>query len=154
MSAPATSGDLFAALFAAHQAGDYWVQTGAQACGKGLPGWAGRLACARHVAAMTACKAGALGVLHATGRRVSWKRAAVALAADAGSHYWADRRVTLERAVGWLGATVSPGKGEFYRMGAPRPGRDDNPCLGAGAHALDQAFHVACLWVASLAAAG
>lgn len=34
----ATAGDLFAALYAAHQAGDYWAQTSAQAAAKGLPG--------------------------------------------------------------------------------------------------------------------
>lgn len=148
----ATPGDIFAALLAAHQAGDYWVQTQAQAARKGLPGWPGRLACARHVTAMTACKAAALAALHASGRRVSPRRAAAALAADAASHYLADRRTPLASLAEWLGATVSPGKDQFWALGTPREGRDDNPCLGTGAQALDQAFHVACLWVAALMA--
>jgi len=154
MSTRATPGDIFAALFAAHNVGDYWVQTARQAAGKGAPGRSGRMACGRHVATMTACKALSLGVLHASGRRISWRRASAALAADAASHYWADRRTTLAALAGRLDATVSPGKGEFYRLGAPRPGRDDNPCLGTGAALLDQAFHVAWLWAAAIAAAG
>lgn len=152
MSTSATPGDIFAALFAAHHVGDYWAQTDTQACDKGLPGWRGRLACARHVASMTACKAGALGVLHVTGRRVSWRRAAVTLAADAASHYWADRRTTLAGFADLLGATVVPGKGDFCRLGACRPGRDDNPCGATGAALLDQAFHIGCLWLAAVAA--
>ena len=152
MSTTAAPGDIFAALFAAHHVGDYWAQTAAQAYDKSLPGQRGRMACARHVASMTACKAGALGVLHAAGRRVSWKRAAVALAADAASHYWADRRTTLSGLADRLGATVSPGKGDFYRLGACRPGRDDNPCGATGAALLDQAFHIGWLWLAAAAA--
>jgi len=108
----ATPGDIFAALFAAHQVGDYWVQTDRQARDKGLPGWRGRLACGRHAAAMAATKAAALGLLHASGRRVSWRPAAVALAADAVSHYWADRRTTLAGL-----AKLIPGKGGYYADG-------------------------------------
>jgi hypothetical protein len=147
----ATTGDLFAALFTAHQAGDYWAQTNAQAAAKGLPGNVGRRACAAHVASMTACKAGALAVLHVSGRRVNWPRAAVALAADAATHYVADRRRPLERLAGML--EDSTGKLTFYRLGAPRPGHDDNPGLGTGAAALDQAWHIAWLWVAAVIAA-
>ncbi|WP_026415432.1 hypothetical protein [Actinomadura oligospora] len=47
---------VFIALYAAHELGDYWLQTHGQACGKGALGWAGRLACARHVATLTATK--------------------------------------------------------------------------------------------------
>jgi hypothetical protein len=43
----------FAALYTAHQVADHWLQTPAQAAGKGGPGWTGRLACARHVATLT-----------------------------------------------------------------------------------------------------
>jgi hypothetical protein len=42
------------------------------------------------------------------------------------------------------------GKGEFYRLGAPRAGRDDNPHIGTGAYALDQSFHHLWLLVAAL----
>lgn len=144
----ASPGDVFAALLAAHQAGDYWLQTEAQATRKGLPGREGRTACARHVAVTTGAKAAALAALHLSGRRVSARRAALALAADAASHYWADRRTPLRR------LAERAGKGRLYSLGAPREGHDDNPCLGSGAHALDQAFHVAMLYAAALAATG
>jgi hypothetical protein len=135
----AAPGDIFTALFAAHQIGDYWCQTARQAETKGLPGWRGRRACAAHVASMTACKALALGTLHVSGRRISPRRAAVALAADAASHYWADRRTTLE-GLAKLADRVSPGKHGYYKAG--------------GAPLLDQAFHIGFLWASSVIAAG
>jgi hypothetical protein len=135
---------LFAALFAAHQVGDHWVQTSPQALGKGAPAWPGRLACARHVASLTAV---ALAVL-ALGMRVSLPWLAAGLALDAAAHYWADRRFTLAR------LARLAGKGEFYALGAPRPGRDDAPHLGTGAYALDQSFHIAFLFAAALITAG
>jgi hypothetical protein len=150
----AAPGDVFAALFAAHHAGDYWLQTGHQAAVKGERDSRGRLACARHVATLTACKAVSLAVLHASGRRVSPRRAVIALAADAASHYWADRRYTLRGLADRLGAGLIPGKGEFWRAGQPREGRDDNPCMGTGGALLDQAWHIAWLQAASLIAAG
>ena len=75
-------------------------------------------------------------------QHVVW--ALLALGVDAASHYWADRRYTLRGLAGRLG------KSEFYELGAPRPGRDDNPCLGSGAMALDQAWHIGWLFVAAL----
>ena len=95
-------------------------------------------------------------------------------AASAGTHYWADRRFTLQRLCERLG------KGNFYRLGAPRnvaafalaPTRGtwttsdyrtvelhddndaqvgwDNPSLGTGAYALDQSWHWLWLFVAAL----
>jgi hypothetical protein len=50
--------------------------------------------------------------------------------------------------------TVIPGKGEFWHLGAPRPGHDDNPCLGTGAYALDQSWHIAWLFISALVIAG
>jgi hypothetical protein len=146
----ATTGDLFAALFAAHQLGDYWTQTHHQANTKGQPGNRGRLACAAHVASLTACKVGTLAVLHATGRRIPLTRAAAALALDAVSHYVADRRKPLQALAGLL--EDSTGKLTFYRLGAPREGHDDNPSLGTGAAALDQAWHITWLYVAAVIA--
>ena len=140
--ADATAGDIFAALFAAHQAADYWLQTERQAADKGLPGREGRRACARHAATMTACKALALGALHLSGHRVRPRRAVLALAADAASHYWADRRFTLARL-----AVLARHEG-FYAFGAGKG------CLGTGAHAMDQAWHIANLWAASVIAGG
>jgi hypothetical protein len=144
----ASPGDVFAALYAAHQAGDHWVQTSAQARDKGLRGWAGRRACAAHVAGLTACKAAALAILHVSGHRIGWKRAAVVIAADAGSHYWADRR-DIAVPAGLPRLAFATGHREFWMLGLPRPGRDDNPVLGTGSYALDQAWHIACLWAAA-----
>ena len=149
----ASPGDVFAALLAAHQVGDHWVQTGRQAAVKGERGWQGRRACAAHVASLTAAKAAALASLHMAGYRVRPGRAAAALAADAVSHYLADRR-SLDPPAGLAALAVRLGKGGFWTLGMPRPGRDDNPVLGTGAYALDQAFHIGCLWVAATAIAG
>ena len=49
----------------------------------------------------------------------------------------ADRRTPLRR------FAEATGLGEFYALGQPREGRDDNPSLGTGAYALDQSWHVA-----------
>ncbi|MFC4910919.1 transcriptional regulator [Actinomadura gamaensis] len=145
---------VFIALYAAHELGDYWLQTHGQACGKGAAGRAGRLACARHVATLTAAKAVFVTVtglaLHLP-LSLGWT--AGALAADAVSHYWADRRTTLAWLAALLGRTLVPGKGEFVTLGAPRPGHDDNPTLGTGAAALDQSFHKVALFAAALLAA-
>ena len=66
------------------------------------------------------------------------------LGIDAVTHWWADRRSTLA----WLARVT--GKGEFYRLGAPRADHDDNPHIGTGAYALDQSFHHLWLLVAAL----
>lgn len=146
---------VFAALYTGHQVGDLWIQTGRQAADKGLPGWPGRLACARHAATLTATLAAALGVTAwVTGARVSVAAAVTGLAVNAASHYWADRRLTLAGLADWIGRTVIPGKGDFYRFGTPRPGRDDNLTLGTGAFQLDQAWHIAWLLVTALIIAG
>ena len=49
-------------LLVAHTVADHWVQTDGQAQGKGAPGWAGRRACAAHVASYTALTATAVAV--------------------------------------------------------------------------------------------
>jgi hypothetical protein len=144
----ATTGDLFAALLAAHQLADHWIQTDRQATMKMNRSREGHLACAGHVAGQAAAKGLALGVLHLTGRRVSWRRACGALAIDAASHYWADRRHTLEA------LARAAGSGAFWDLGVPRGGHDDNETLGTGWYALDQAWHVTWLYIAALAAAG
>ena len=150
---PSTFAPVFIALYAAHEVGDHWIQTDHQACHKGATGWAGRLACARHVGTLTGVKALALGLTWAVlGVHVNPFALVVALATDAISHYWADRRVTLARLADWLGHTLVPGKGDFYRMGAPRPGHDDAPHLGTGAYALDQSWHIGWLFIAALIA--
>jgi len=138
---------VFIAFYVAHQVGDHWVQTGAQAAGKGRPGWPGRLSCAAHAATLTVTKLAVLAAatlmlgIHLT----SWSLVA-ALVIDAASHYWADRRTTLAA----LARTL--GKSGFYALGAPRAGCDDNPSLGTGAYALDQSWHVGWLFAAALIA--
>jgi hypothetical protein len=135
----------FAALFAAHQFADHWLQTRQQSARKGLPSWPGRRACAAHVASYTAAAALAVfAMTTATGGGMSGLRIAAGLAVSAASHYWIDRRTTL------ASLAEAVGKGEFYRFGAPRPGHDDNPGIGTGAYALDGSAHVLMLFVAAL----
>lgn len=83
----------YAALTAAHEVADHWVQIDAQATTKGTPGGEGARACAAHVATYTATQAAALyGVARATGMRLPWRRAAAGLALSAITHYVADRQ--------------------------------------------------------------
>jgi hypothetical protein len=141
----ATFAAVFAALFVAHSVGDHWVQTSAQSAAKGRPGWAGRLAGARHVATLTLTKLVVLlPVAALLGLHLAWPGVVIGLGVDAVSHWWADRRTTLAR----LAAAI--GQSGFYRLGAPREGRDDNPSLGTGAYALDQSWHYLWLLVAAL----
>ncbi|NGO79193.1 DUF3307 domain-containing protein [Streptomyces sp. YC504] len=136
---------VFVALYVAHSVGDHWVQTSHQSAHKGLPGWAGRLADAKHVATLTATKLVVLlPVVALLELNVSVLGMLLGLGIDAFTHWWADRRNTLA----WLAKVT--GKGEFYRLGAPRAGRDDNPHIGTGAYALDQSFHHLWLFVAAL----
>ncbi|GGK32478.1 hypothetical protein GCM10010124_26580 [Pilimelia terevasa] len=140
---------VFAALYAAHHVGDYWVQTDHQACTKAAPGWSGRWACAKHVATytLTGCLA-LLFLAAATGWRPDPDMAGTGLAVSAVTHYLADRRQILA----WL--AQQSGAVRFYLLGAPRPDRDDKPCLGTGAHALDQSWHIGWLFIAALFIAG
>ncbi|OPG10394.1 transcriptional regulator [Streptomyces sp. GKU 895] len=136
---------VFVALYVAHSVGDHWVQTSHQSLTKGRPGSVGRLADARHVATLTLTKlAVLLPVAWLLNLHLSVPGVAGGLALDAASHWWADRRTTLA----WLAKVT--GKGEFYRLGAPRAGRDDNPHIGTGAYALDQSFHHLWLLIAAL----
>ncbi|MFJ1603930.1 transcriptional regulator [Streptomyces sp. NPDC088253] len=122
----------FTAVFVAHSVGDHWVRTSHQSAHKGRPGRVGRLAGARHVATLTATKAAVLlPVVWLLDLRLSVLGIVAGLTVDAASHWWADRRTTLA----WLAEVT--GKGEFYRLGAPRVGRDDNPHIGTGPYALD-----------------
>ncbi|MGW6420462.1 transcriptional regulator [Streptomyces sp. NPDC055055] len=148
----ATFAALFAALFIAHSVGDHWVQSSCQAATKGLPGWPGRLACARHVATLTATKGLILApVILALGLSVTALGVAAGLTADALSHYWADRRTTLAKLANRCG------KAEFYALGTPaHPAHpvtaNGTPAatLGTGAYALDQSWHMLWLGVAAL----
>lgn len=137
---PSTFAAVFVALVAAHEVGDHWVQTPRQARAKGAPGRAGRMACARHVATLTAAKAVALAlVATVTGLELVPLAVVAGLGLDAVTHYWADRQTTLA----WLARRI--GKGEFARLGDPAAAP-----TGTGAYALDQSWHVGWLLVAAL----
>lgn len=148
-------------LLVAHHVADHWIQTDWQAQHKGLAGWPGRLACARHVTTYTLTTAATVAVL--------WWLFALPITplgfvfgqtVSAVTHYWADRRFTLQRLCDRLG------KGNFYRLGSPRDyivqasgwefdsvlvaAKLDNPSLGTGAYTLDQSWHWAWLFVAAL----
>ncbi|WP_255621325.1 DUF3307 domain-containing protein [Pseudonocardia sp. DSM 110487] len=136
------------ALLVAHQVADHWVQTDHQAGHKGLPGWAGRWACGKHVATYTVVTTLAvLGVWAMFALPLGWGGVLVGQLVSAVTHYWADRRTTL------AALAEASGSGAFYRLGAPRAGRDDNPSLGTGAYALDQSWHWLWLGVAAAATA-
>lgn len=131
-------------LLIAHTVADHWVQNGQDATAKGQRTNAGRKACARHVASYTAVTALTVAALWGVfGLDITWLGFAAGQLVSAVTHYWADRRFTLARLAGVLGKT------EFHALGAPRPGRDDNPSLGTGAYALDQSWHWAWLGVAA-----
>jgi hypothetical protein len=139
---------VFVALYTAHMVGDHWVQTHHQAQCKAAPGWVGRWADTEHILTLTTTKLVALEALFlTTGLRPPLWQLTAALMVDALSHWWADRRTTL----GALADRV--GKGQFYRLGTPRAGRDDNPSIGTGAYALDQSWHIGWLFIAALIAA-
>ena len=129
----ATFAAVFVALYVAHQVADHWIQTQHQSDCKSLPGWAGRIACAAHVANYTATAFGFLGVLAlATDLDLTGGKVAAGLAISAVTHYVADRRTPLRWAADALGK---------------------NPVWlehGGGMYALDQSFHYLFLFVAAL----
>jgi hypothetical protein len=145
MTAASTFAAVFAALFVAHQVADHWVQTDHQARTKGAPGWPGRLACATHVATYTLTALAALAALAlALGLPLDPGKVAAGLAVSAVTHYIADRRTPLAALAALVRLTG------FMALGKPRPGHDDNPCMGTGAYALDQSLHYLFLFVAAL----
>jgi hypothetical protein len=128
---------VFVTLYAAHQVGDHWVQAHWQACGKGDRSTQGRFACFTHVASLTLTKVVALMLLwYVTRLPLGGWTLAAGLLLDAATHYWADRRYTLQRLAERLG------KADFWKLGAGH--------LGSGAYALDQSWHVGWLFVTSL----
>lgn len=125
--------EYFVALFAGHWLGDHWIQTNPQAATKGACSWAGRCACAGHVATLTAVQALMLAAVGAvTGHWPDPLLVVLALGVNAISHYWCDRRTTLE---GLAYALHRTGKHEYYKVGSAQ---------------LDQAFHMFYLVPASL----
>lgn len=140
MADPGTFAAVFAALYAAHEVGDHWVQTRHQALGKAAAGRPGRMLCARHVVSLTLAKVVVLAVVAVvTGLGLSPWAVVAGLVVDAVSHYWADRRSGLQALARRIG------KGEFAELGdgAAAP-------TGTGLYTLDQSWHVGWLLVAAL----
>jgi len=141
----ATFAAVFVALYVAHQVADHWIQTDHQALHKGDTGWPGRLACLAHVGSYTfTALLAVLALPLFLGLPLDPARVAAGLLISAVTHYIADRRTPLAT----LAALVR--LSGFYALGKPRPGRDDNACIGSGAYALDQSFHYLFLFVAAL----
>jgi hypothetical protein len=144
---------VFVALYVGHSVADHWVQTSCQAIRKGERTRAGQLACLRHVATLSATKwllvLIVVGTFHV---KPVWWQLVLGLLLDAGSHYWADRRFTLER----LARHRLVGKGEFYDQGTDLVNAEGNPSphTGTGRYALDQSWHHLWLfigaWVATV----
>jgi hypothetical protein len=162
---------IFIAFYIAHGVADHWLQTSHQAANKGRKDRAGAMACARHVATYTTATAVLVAwTIGLFGLHVSWLGFVAAQVISAATHYWADRRYTL------AGLCDILGKGDFYRLGAPRQikahrvtllsGQEvvrlaesktdpdpipwDNPSLGTGAYALDQWWHLWWLFIAAV----
>jgi hypothetical protein len=146
----------FCALYAGHHVGDYWVQTDHQARHKGAQGAEGVIACLTHVGSYIVTQFVCLILM---GLATGWDAAdgwwtVLALAVSGTTHYAADRR---EHGLMFRVARLLPGKADFMRLGVPRAGVEipaypedgppafvgDNPSLGTGAWALDQAWHIA-----------
>lgn len=152
---------VFIALFVGHSVADHWVQTGCQAVEKGFgpPGASsaevrhGQLACLRHVLTLSATKwLLVLAIVVPFHVKLNWWQLAAGLLIDAVSHYWADRRWTLEK----LARSRYLNKGEFYDQGTDLVDRagERRPHIGTGRYALDQSWHHLWLligaWVATV----
>lgn len=166
---------LLPALLVSHNVADHWGQTHRQATRKHLAGWPGRRACAAHVATYTMLTAGTVaGLWWLLDLSVTTAGFVAGQLVSAVTHYIADRRRPLERLVN-SALFRRIGKGDFYRLGQPRPALIaradngvvvrlfhparmadgvqepwDNPSLGTGAYALDQSWHWLWLFVAAL----
>lgn len=142
-------------LYAAHHVGDYWVQRDEDARHKGDAGANGRLHCLHHVLSYLATQTAFLLIVAVTlGLHFSALGVTAGLLTSGVTHYTADRRE--HGLMFWLAKRI-PGKADFLQLGKPRPltiyarqesgeprGPDplDNPSLGTGTWALDQAWHI------------
>ncbi|QIZ33937.1 DUF3307 domain-containing protein [Saccharopolyspora sp. ASAGF58] len=151
LDAAVTFAAVLPSLLVAHNVADHWVQTGHQAACKGRPDWVGRWNCAKHVATYTVVTAAVVALVWALlGLAITPVGFVTGQVVSAVTHYWADRRFTLSRLAELLRRF---GKWEFYQLGAPRTGKDDNPAACTGAYLLDQSWHWAWLFVAALVTA-
>ena len=148
---------VFVTLWVGHSVGDHWVQTGCQAVEKGYgpPSLGkkdvtrrGQMACFRHVCSLTLTKCALLVILIVPFHiKLSPIQVVIGLLLDAVSHYWADRRWTLEELARWLD------KGEFHDQGSDLVDKagEKRPHLGTGRYALDQSWHHLWLFIAAWA---
>lgn len=137
----------YAALTAAHEIGDYWIQHDRDAVRKGHPTPDGRTACARHVASYTATQALALAATaRYLGLRLSPARAALGLAVSALTHYAADRCAGHWHESG-------PDAPRLVRYAHRRHGGWLERDRGAGP-LMDQAWHKGWIAVAAAVASG
>lgn len=142
----------FAALHAAHGVGDQWAQTSAQSCDKGSPGWAGRRACAGHVASYTAVGGVALAAVAAVaGVRLRPGRVAAGLAFSAVTHYVLDRREPLRALARRAGKADYLAWGTVVRKAGEK---QEEAGPGTAPFHLDQSAHTACLFIAALIIGG
>lgn len=133
---------MFAAMFAGHTVGDHWVQSGHQAVCKGGSGWPARRACAGHVVSLQLTKLALLvPAWFALSLDLNVWAVALAFVVDGVSHFWADRRTTLQR----LAKAV--GKSAFYDQGTDLVNAkgETAPHVGTGRYQLDQSWHI--LWL-------
>lgn len=124
----------FAALYAAHHVGDYWVQTDHQAQHKGAVGVRGARACLAHVATYTLTQAAFLCLILPLGDGFSVTGVVAALLLSAVTHYAADRR---EHGIMLRLVRLLPGKASLIKLGVPRSDRPRlmqwcDRCAGAG----------------------
>ncbi|MEC3974588.1 hypothetical protein [Amycolatopsis sp. H20-H5] len=133
---------LFAALQATfadvHPVCDQWVQSSADAIGKGQPGRDGAKHCARHVATYTAGQVGAaVMVTRVLGYRMPLRALAAGAAINAVTHYVIDRREPLKSAARTFG------KGGYldHATVQRREGVVDESGPGTALMELDQAAH-------------
>lgn len=141
----------FCALIAAHQVGDHWFgQSHHEALNKGGIGdhsAEGRRCAARHALKMAAHSAVFLVLAELfTGARFGLVAFTVAILVNSVSHYFIDRRWTLE----WFANKT--GKGDFYRLGNDTVNASGTRAfhIGTGAYALDQAAHWFFVFVSAL----
>ena len=151
MTDPGTFAAVAVALYAAHHVGDYWVQTHDQAMHKGDAGTEGVHHCLQHVLTYLMTQMGCVVLVTLVlGVRLSVLGYVLGLAVSGVTHYLADRR---EHGVMFKLARLLPGKARFLTLGVPRRFEVqpfgsagimplDNPSLGTGAWALDQAWHI------------
>ncbi|GAB3380791.1 hypothetical protein [Amycolatopsis echigonensis] len=147
---------LFAALQATfadvHPVCDQWLQTSADAVGKGQPGREGARHCARHVASYSAGQlASAVAVTRVLGCRVPLAALLAGTAVNAVTHYVIDRREPLKTAARALGKSGYLEHATIQRRETPagEPVVDESG-PGTALMELDQAAHRAIGVLASL----